>query len=143
MDDSLLNFFPGLNIDLMGKNTKKINGYNLLGNSKVELKQFGLWISEINELTWEAQRELEVDIKYEGYIQQQLSEVQALNKHEKKIIPTNIDYFQVDNLAKEAREKLDKIKPNTLGQARRIAGINPNDILVLNYYLDKHNKDKK
>lgn len=143
LDDSLLNFFPGLNIDLMGKNTKKINGYNLLGNSKVELKQFGLWISEINELTWEAQRELEVDIKYEGYIQQQLSEVQALNKHEKKIIPTNIDYFQVDNLAKEAREKLDKIKPNTLGQARRIAGINPNDILVLNYYLDKHNKDKK
>ena len=141
LDDSLLNFFPDLNIDLVGKNTKKINGYNLLRNSKVELKQFLPWIPEINELTWEAQRELEVNIKYEGYIQQQLSEVQALNKHEKKIIPANIDYFRVDNLAKEAQEKLSKIKPNTLGQAQRIAGINPTDILVLNYYLDKNSKN--
>jgi len=64
-----------------------------------------------------------------------------LNKHEKKIIPANIDYFRVDNLAKEAQEKLSKIKPNTLGQAQRIAGINPTDILVLNYYLDKNSKN--
>ena len=93
----------------------------------------------INKLTWEAQRELEVDIKYEGYLRQQLVEVEKLSEYEKKLIPANIDYFEVDNLSKEAREKLTKIRPISLGMARRmIAGINPTDILVLNYYLDKN-----
>ncbi|CAJ0924992.1 7372_t:CDS:2 [Entrophospora sp. SA101] len=70
----------------------------------------------------EEQREIEVNVKYEGYIKRQLKEARELNKYEQKKIPKDIDYFQVDNLAQEAQEKLTKIKPLTLGQAKRIAG---------------------
>ncbi|CAG8633410.1 14221_t:CDS:2 [Gigaspora margarita] len=66
-------------------------------------------------------------------------QVKELSKYETRKIPTEIDYSQIDNLAEEAKEKLTKIKPASLGQARRIAGINPTDIQMLNYYLNKNN----
>jgi len=61
-----------------------------------------------------------------------------LNEYEVKKIPIGIDYSQVGNLAQEAQEKLTKIKPVSLGQAMRIAGINPTDIQMLNYYLNEN-----
>ncbi|CAG8663522.1 2868_t:CDS:1, partial [Cetraspora pellucida] len=83
------------------------------------------------------QRELEVNIKYEKQITNQLQEAKELSQYEARRIPPHIDYYQVDNLAKEAREKLTKIKPISLGQARRIGGVNPTDIQMLSYYLNK------
>ena len=119
--------------------TKKIvSGYDLLKSGKVSLTILLPWLSEIEKLSWEEQRELEVNIKYEGYIKRQLAEVAEFSHYENKLIPLTINYSQIANLAQEAREKLTRIGPNSLGQARRIAGINPTDIQVLNYHLKKY-----
>ncbi|CAI2201582.1 3126_t:CDS:1, partial [Funneliformis geosporum] len=74
------------------------------------------------------QRELEANIKYQNQLETQLKEVEKLNKYEVKKIPVGVDYAKIDNLTKEAQEKLTKIKPISLGQARRIGGISPTDI---------------
>jgi tRNA uridine 5-carboxymethylaminomethyl modification enzyme len=75
--------------------------------------------------------QVEVNIKYEGYIKKQLSEVEDYIKLETYKIPATLNYLTLDNLAIEARQKLDKIKPTTIGQASRISGVNPSDIGVL------------
>lgn len=64
-----------------------------------------------------------------------------MKKHENKLLPENINYDVIINLAYEAREKLNKIKPTSLGQAMRIGGINPSDIQVLNHYLNKQGRN--
>ena len=101
------------------------------------------WIPQIKNLNWEEQRELEVNIKYKKHIEIQLEQVEELNKYEAREIPKEIDYSQIDNLAKEAQEKLTKIKPISLGQAMRIGGINPTDIQMLNYYLNRNYPKEK
>jgi tRNA uridine 5-carboxymethylaminomethyl modification enzyme len=72
---------------------------------------------------------LEADIRYEDYIKRQLKEVEELSILENKKIPADLDYFQIYNLAKEAQEKLTKIRPNSFAQAKRIAGVNLNDLI--------------
>jgi len=95
-------------------------------------------------LGWEDQRELEANVKYENQIKNQLEEIKELNKYEARKIPDEINYEQIDNLSKEAREKLTKIRPPSLGTAMRmIAGVNPTDIQVLNYYLNKNYPQEK
>jgi tRNA uridine 5-carboxymethylaminomethyl modification enzyme len=80
--------------------------------------------------------QLEIKIKYEGYIQKALREADKMLRLEEKIIPNIIDYKLVKNISSEAREKLTKIRPKTLGQASRISGVNPADISVLLVYLE-------
>ena len=75
--------------------------------------------------------QVEIEIKYKGYINRQLSEIKKLSGIEKYIMPQEFDYFSISGLTYEAREKLSKVKPNTLGQAYRIAGVSPADISVL------------
>ncbi|WP_322632726.1 tRNA uridine-5-carboxymethylaminomethyl(34) synthesis enzyme MnmG [endosymbiont DhMRE of Dentiscutata heterogama] len=136
-DDNLTKNFPSLDIS-QWKTIKTISGYDLLKNNKISLKEFQTWIPKIKNLNWEEQRELEVNIKYEKQIVNQLQEIKELSKYEARKIPVHIDYYQIDNLAKEAREKLTKIKPISLGQALRIGGVNPTDIQMLNCYLNKN-----
>ncbi len=76
-------------------------------------------------------RQVEIEIKYKGYIKRQLSEIKKLSGVEKYLLPEEFDYFSISGLRYEAREKLSKVKPNTLGQASRIAGVSPADISVL------------
>ena len=76
-------------------------------------------------------KQVEIEIKYKGYINRQLSEIKKLSGIEKYIMPQEFDYFSISGLTYEAREKLSKVKPNTLGQASRIAGVSPADISVL------------
>ncbi len=83
--------------------------------------------------------QLEIKIKYEGYIQKALREADKMLRLEEKIIPNAIDYKLVKNISSEAREKLTKIRPKTLGQASRISGVNPADISVLLVYLESGN----
>lgn len=83
------------------------------------------------------EEELEIDIKYEGYIKKTYKEVEKMNKLEQKKIPKDIDYKKVKNLASEARQKLEKIRPISIGQAARISGVNPSDLSVLSIYLKK------
>lgn len=81
--------------------------------------------------------ELEIDIKYEGYIKKTYKEVEKMIKLEEKKIPKDIDYQKVRNLASEARQKLEKVRPVSIGQAARISGVNPSDLSVLSVYLKK------
>jgi len=83
--------------------------------------------------------QVEIEVKYEGYIEKEKKEAERMLKMDAVKLPENIDYLNVDNLALEARAKLDKVRPSSLGQASRISGINPSDIQVLAIYL-KQNK---
>ena len=80
---------------------------------------------------------VEIDIKYEGYINKTYKEVEKMVKLEEKKIPSDIDYDKVTNLASEARQKLKLIRPISIGQAARISGVNPSDIAILAVYLKK------
>lgn len=82
--------------------------------------------------------EVEIEVKYEGYIAKAYKEAEKMLKLEEKEIPKDIDYKDVLNLASEARQKLEKIRPETLGQAARISGVNPSDLSILSVYLKKN-----
>ena len=88
----------------------------------------------------EIANQTEIEIKYEGYIEKARKEAQRMTKMDNIKLPDDLDYLHIDNLALEARSKLDKIRPLSLGQASRISGINPSDIQVLAIYLKQNNK---
>ncbi|MGP0585506.1 tRNA uridine-5-carboxymethylaminomethyl(34) synthesis enzyme MnmG [Paenibacillus timonensis] len=95
--------------------------------------------SEI-ELDEEMQEQVEIQIKYAGYIEKQLIHVEKLQKMEKKKIPETINYDDIQGLAIEARQKLTKIRPISIGQASRISGVTPADISILLVYLEHYNR---
>ncbi|MBE7060934.1 MAG: tRNA uridine-5-carboxymethylaminomethyl(34) synthesis enzyme MnmG [Clostridiales bacterium] len=80
---------------------------------------------------------VETDAKYEGYLQKGLDQIEKAKKLEEKVLPEDIDYTSISGLRLEARQKLDKIRPHSLGQAGRISGVSPADIAVLMVYLKK------
>ena len=82
-------------------------------------------------------RQIEIQIKYEGYIDRQYAQVEHMRKLEEKKIPQDIDYSEVRNLRIEARQKLEKIRPESIGQASRISGVSPADISMLMLSLKK------
>ncbi len=86
----------------------------------------------------EVKEQVEINIKYEGYIKKSNKEAEKMLSLEEKIIPETIDYDKIPNLASEARQKLTEIKPTTLGQATRISGVNPADISILMVYLRRN-----
>ncbi len=87
--------------------------------------------------------QVNINIKYEGYIQRQLHQVQQFKKLESKIIPKELDYTNVPSLRIEAKQKLIQIKPMSVGQASRISGVSPADISVLLIYLEHYNRSNK
>lgn len=92
------------------------------------------------ELNEEMKEQVEIQIKYAGYIEKQLLQVERLQKMEKKKIPADIDYMNIHGIAMEARQKLDNIRPISIGQASRISGVNPADISILLVYLEHYNR---
>jgi len=96
------------------------------------------------ELNRNILEQIEIEIKYEGYIKRQLIIIEQVRKLEKKILPDDIDYAKIDGLSLEAREKLNKVRPGNIGQASRISGVSPADISVLVIYLASlRNKENK
>lgn len=94
------------------------------------------------ELRKEVRDQVNINIKYEGYIKRQESQVKQFKKLENKKIPADIDYSKVNSLRIEAVQKLSKVKPSSIGQASRISGVSPADITVLLVYLETY-KEKK
>ncbi|MBB6731709.1 tRNA uridine-5-carboxymethylaminomethyl(34) synthesis enzyme MnmG [Cohnella zeiphila] len=92
------------------------------------------------ELSEEMKEQVEIQIKYTGYIEKQLQQVERLGKMEKKRIPDDIDYGIIHGLATEAKQKLDKVRPLSLGQASRISGVTPADLSILLVHLEHYNR---
>ena len=101
-------------------------------------------LAEIDEerpiLSLQEKEEVEIQIKYEGYIKMEEEQVAKFKKMEGKSLPTDIDYKELKGLSLEARQKLNNIKPTSVGQASRISGVSPADINVLLIYLQMKNK---
>ncbi len=91
-------------------------------------------------LSLQEKQEVEIQIKYEGYIKMQEAQVEKFKKLEIKLLPEDLDYEQINGLSLEARQKLNKFKPRSIGQASRISGVSPADISVLLIYLQMKNK---
>ena len=87
------------------------------------------------ELSAEVCEQVEISIKYEGYINRQMSQAEQFSKLENKKLPVDLDYKSIEGLRLEAIQKLDSIRPLSLGQASRISGVSPADIAVLMIYL--------
>lgn len=113
---------------------EKANLYTLLRRPELTIDQMNKWL-DLTSYNKYVLEQAEIDIKYEGYIAKALKQASKLLKMEDHKIPSNIDYYDVDNLALEAKEKLSKIRPLTIGQASRISGVNPADISILLIYL--------
>ena len=88
-------------------------------------------------------KEAEIQIKYEGYIKMQEEQVEKFEKLERKILPENIDYEKISGISLEGRQKLNKLKPHSIGQASRISGVSPADISVLLVYLQMYKNNKE
>lgn len=92
------------------------------------------------DLSEEVREEVNINLKYEGYIKRQQKQVEQFHKLEKKKIPADIDYEDVKSLRLEAIQKLSDIRPESVGQAARISGVSPSDISVLTVYLEQYNR---
>jgi tRNA uridine 5-carboxymethylaminomethyl modification enzyme len=113
----------------------------LLKRTELDYKQLEEIDTERGELTFAEAEQVEIQLKYEGYIKLQLEQIEEFKKIEKKKIPVDIDYNDVKGIRIEARQKLDKQRPESIGQASRISGVSPSDISVLLIYLNMEGKD--
>ncbi|PWA06703.1 tRNA uridine-5-carboxymethylaminomethyl(34) synthesis enzyme MnmG [Pueribacillus theae] len=85
----------------------------------------------------DVKEQVEIQIKYKGYIDKQLQQVEKMKKMNDKKIPADIDYYAIGGIATEAKQKLDKVRPLSVGQASRISGVNPSDISILLVYIEQ------
>ena len=132
---------------LREKGTNEITGgtklSDLLKRTELSYKDFENVDISRPELTEEEQEEVEIQVKYEGYINLQNQQVEKFKKLENKLLPKEIDYREIKGLCLEARQKLNKIKPVSVGQASRISGVSPADISVLLIYLEQLKREEK
>ena len=115
--------------------TRSMSVEELLKRPEINIK----FIEELIDIPYdkEIKEQLEIYLKYEGYIKKAYKEAEKMLKLEKKQIPEDIDYDKIKNIASEARQKLKEVRPKTIAQAIRISGVNPSDISVLSVYLKK------
>ena len=127
------------------KNTTKlatgVKLADLLKRTEIKYKDLILIDDEMPDLTEQEKEEVEIQIKYEGYIKMEEEQVAKFKKMEEKSLSDTIDYEQIKGLSLEARQKLNKVKPLSIGQASRISGVSPADITVLLIYLQINNKN--
>ena len=114
-----------------------ITYYDLLKRPNITIEKLENILNLSLNYSNDVKEQVEISIKYEGYIKKALKEADKLKQLESIKIPNDFDYNQVFNIASEARQKFELIKPDTLGQASRISGVNPSDIAVLSVYLKR------
>lgn len=143
LKDAKVSYETGVNeyLNSLGFETeenKSYNAYELIKRPGVELMKILELLNRKDEYL-NICKNTEIQIKYEGYIDKARKEAEKMLKMDNIKLRADLDYKNIDNLALEARQKLDHIKPLSLGQASRISGINPSDIQVLAVYLRQHN----
>ena len=143
LKDAKVSYETGVNeyLNSLGFETeenKSYNAYELIKRPGVELVKILELLNRKDEYL-NICKNTEIQIKYEGYIDKARKEAEKMLKMDNIKLRADLDYKNIDNLALEARQKLDQIKPLSLGQASRISGINPSDIQVLAVYLRQHN----
>jgi len=116
-----------------------MNLYDLLRRTELtyELLQSKF---EMPDVPPAVKEQIEIVVKYEGYIKKQIDQVERAQKLETKLLPDAIDYMQIQGLSLEARQKLTKIKPRSIGQAGRISGVSPADVSILMIFLEQHRR---
>lgn len=118
----------------MNKGMKLIE---LIKRPQISYDDLAPFDTERPDLQPEIFEQVEIELKYEGYIKRQQAQINEMRRLEVKLLPKDIDYNAIDGLRLEAREKLSKIRPHSVGQASRISGVSPSDISVLLIYLAK------
>ena len=138
-----------MNAPLKPKDAEELllkHGFNKAQSAvtRADLVRRGITVNEINSslggfdgISKEILDTVEIDAKYEGYLQKGLEQIEKAKRLEEKLIPEEIDYLAIKGLRIEAQQKLDKIRPHSLGQAGRISGVSPADIAVLMVYLNR------
>ena len=132
-------FLKKHNSSQINTGTKEIE---LLKRTEIRYKDLAQIDEEVKKLETAEAEELEIQVKYDGYITMQEAQVEKFKKMEAKKLSENIEYGSIKGLRLEARQKLDKIKPLSIGQASRISGVSPADISVLLIYLEQQKKIK-
>ncbi len=115
----------------------------LLKRTELTYKDLEIIDDKRPELTRAEAEQVQIQIKYEGYIKMQEVQVENFKKLENKKLPQDLDYDKVNGISLEARQKLNKFKPTSIGQASRISGISPADIGVLLVFMETYNKNRK
>ncbi len=137
---------PQLNDYLTAQGTAPVNGSARMGDlvRRPQLSYSGLapFDPQRPALSPDIQEEVEIQVKYAGYIKRQLKQVEQFQKEEGHMLPEDIDYDAITGLRLEARQKLGKIRPLNIGQASRISGVSPADIAVLMVYLELRKKQQ-
>lgn len=117
---------------------KPISFYELMQRPELDYFDLAELDTERPELPYDVGEQINILTKYEGYIQSQLEQVAQFRKFEKKLLPKDLDYNDIKGLRTEAEQKLNSIRPISIGQASRISGVSPADISVLLIYLEHH-----
>lgn len=115
---------------------ESIKAYELLKRPEIDFSDIKHLLAL--DISDEILEQVEIEAKYKGYIDKALNQAKHLAMLDLKPIPDDIDYSKVDNIALEAREKFENIRPKTIGQASRISGVNPADIAVLSVYCEAY-----
>lgn len=114
-----------------------LKALDLLKRPEVSYQLIEQMVPFEKELPHEVKEQVEIQVQYEGYIRKAIDQVDRMLKMEDKKVPENIDYDDINGIATEAREKLKKIRPLSVGQASRISGVNPSDVSILLVYIEQ------
>ena len=131
--EHLLDYLKNLKVD-------KVNAITYIKRPENKIKNIVEYLDK--KYTDEELEQVEIILKYEGYIKKITKEAERMLKLEYKKIPEDIDYNKIINIASEARQKLNEVRPTTLGQASRISGVNPSDISILTVYMKRYFKNE-
>ncbi|MGL4522683.1 MAG: tRNA uridine-5-carboxymethylaminomethyl(34) synthesis enzyme MnmG, partial [Bacilli bacterium] len=114
-----------------------IKARDLLKRPEVSMQHIEALLPELAVFSGEVQEQVEIQVKYDGYIEKSLQQVERMKRMDEKKVPVDIDYDAIGGIANEAKQKLKQIRPLSIGQASRISGVNPADISILLIYIEQ------
>ena len=116
---------------------------DLLRRPRLSYEDLAAFDPERAALSREITEQVEISVKYQGYIDRQNRQVEEMSRLEGRPLPPDVDYLGIQGLRLEARQKLDKIRPLNLGQASRVSGVSPADVTALLLFLERKSNQKE